>query len=153
MLQLQQDCKGLLLMASQNTYIFPMKTLRTMVSSFKPRTSESRRYNWCCVKGWESNRKIWIRKIISQYCFCPHSGGKIWEENQQQCWESLYWRGELVSKYYSTPDRCWAILLVPFNAEITQRLSKPSAILNINLCTEMRSANSGETNMFWLAIC
>lgn len=49
-LQLQQDCKGLLLMASQNTYIFPMKTLRTMVSSFKPRTSERRRYNWCCVE-------------------------------------------------------------------------------------------------------
>ena len=95
-----------------------MKTLRTMVSSFKPRTSESRRYSWCCVKGRESNQKIWIRKITSQYCVCPYSGVRCGKKMDETVGEVFVEGIKLVSKYYLTLDRCWAILPVPFDPEI-----------------------------------
>lgn len=44
---------------SRNTYIFPMKTLKTMVSSFNPRTSESRRYSW-----WRSGKVKEVSGIL-----------------------------------------------------------------------------------------
>lgn len=111
--------QGTLADGKPNTYIFPMKTLRTMVSSFKPRTSESRRYSWC-VKGRESNQKIWIRKNHIPTLFLSLFRGKMWEENEQKCRGGLCWGDKLVSKDYLILERHWAILPVPFTPEITK---------------------------------